>query len=64
MIKLKYGGKGEILPVEVKCPSDEFENTIRAYGVINACEWFGYSSEDDFTLETIRILCRRSGIKI
>ena len=40
MTKIPYGSPGDIPPVEVKCKADEFENYIREFGVVNACEWF------------------------
>lgn len=39
MTKIPYGSPGEIPPVEVKCKANEFENYIREFGVVNACEW-------------------------
>lgn len=51
------GGLPEELPsVEVNCPCDEFENAIRKFGIINACEWFGHLSDSEFTKETIQHL--------
>jgi hypothetical protein len=63
MTKIPYGSHGEIPPVEVKCKADDFENCIREFGVVNACEWFGYSSDSEFTKETIKLLLERSGIE-
>jgi hypothetical protein len=54
------GGPGDIPPVEVKCKMDEFENHIRAIGVVAACEWFGHERHSEFTLETIHALIERS----
>ena len=54
------GGPGDLDKVPEKCPNDVFENQIREYGVIGACEWFGYDSKSEFTVETIRILKERS----
>jgi hypothetical protein len=59
---MKYGGKDEIPQCEVKCPADIFENEIRTIGVEFACEWFGHNADSDFTKETIKTLCERSGI--
>jgi len=59
---MKYGNANEIPPCEVKCKADIFENAIREIGVAFACEWFGYSADSEFTKETIRVLCERSGI--
>lgn len=60
MTKIPYGGANEIPPVEVKVPCDEFENTIRKFGVVFVCEWMGYSADSEFTKETIEILRERS----
>lgn len=49
-----------IPPVDETCPNDVFENAIRAFGPVAACEWFGYSSDSDFTKETVRVLRERS----
>lgn len=57
-----FGDPGKIPPVEIKCKMDVFENAIREIGVINACEWFGHSSDSEFTKETIEILMERSRI--
>ena len=54
------GGAGDIPPVEVKCPADEFENVIRHFGVVNACEWFGHDRDSEFTKETIEYLLKSS----
>jgi hypothetical protein len=45
--------------VEEKCGSDVFENAIRRFGVVNACEWFGHPPRSDFTEQTIKILNER-----
>lgn len=58
--QIKDGGPGAISPVPVQVPADAWENTIRAYGVVNACEWFGHAFDSEFTAETIRILRERS----
>jgi len=42
--------------VKETCPNDVFENAIRTYGIVAACEWFGYSSDSEFTKETIKLL--------
>lgn len=60
MSKIKDGSPGEIPPVPVRVPNDEWENTIRSYGVVSACEWFGYAYDSEFTAETISILRARS----
>lgn len=63
MTKIPYGSPNEIPLVEVKCKADEFENYIREFGVVNACEWFGHSSDSEFTKETIEVLLGRSGLE-
>lgn len=60
MTTIKDGGPGDISPVPVNVPNDAWENTIRAYGVVSACEWFGYSSDSQFTAETINHLRTQS----
>ena len=40
-------------------PNDVFENAIRKYGVVSACEWFGHQSDSEFTQETIAELNER-----
>jgi hypothetical protein len=59
----EYGLPKAIPPVEVKCFADVFENMIREFGVVNACEWFGHQSDSEFTKETIAVLLERSGLK-
>jgi hypothetical protein len=54
--KIKGGGPGEIPEVTVLTMVDEFENAVRKFGAVNACEWFGYPSESEFTADTIRHL--------
>jgi len=44
---------GGFSPVEVKCLNDAWENAIRSYGIINACEWFGWSRDSDIVGETL-----------
>jgi hypothetical protein len=60
---MKYGAANEIPPVEVFCPDDEFNNAIRKFGVVAACEWFGHEHDSKFTQETIDLLCKRSGVR-
>jgi len=60
MSEIENGGPGEIPPVREKTPMDIFENAIRAIGVVNACEWFGYCDDSAFTRETIEVLIERS----
>lgn len=45
--------------VPERTTGDRFENAIRQFGIVSACEWFGHSSDSDFTKETIRILSER-----
>jgi len=47
-------------PVRENVPSDVWENAIRKYGIIAACEWFGYPSDSEFTKYTIKVLAERS----
>lgn len=61
---MEYGGKNEIPQVEVKVQADVFENAIREIGVEFACEWFGHNADSDFTKESIKTLCERSGIEL
>lgn len=49
----------DALPVEFATTGARFEQAIRDYGVVNACEWFGYRKDDEFTAETIRVLDER-----
>lgn len=62
MHRIPHGGPGEIPPVEERVPADRFENSIRAFGVVAACEWFGHAADSEFTADTIRELRLRSGI--
>jgi len=39
---------------------DRFENAIREFGVVNACEWFGHRADSEFTKESIRVLAERA----
>lgn len=47
-------------PVQENVPNDAWENAIRKYGIINACEWFGYSPDSEFTKETIEWLSEKN----
>ena len=49
----------EIKLVEELIPNDVFENAIRVFGVVAACEWFGHISSSEFTKETIKVLNER-----
>ena len=46
--------------VDERTPGDRFENAIREYGVVAACEWFGHRADSEFTKETAQILAERS----
>ena len=46
--------------VEEHCANDVFENAIRTYGVVTACEWFGHSSDSEFTMDTVEHLRKQS----
>lgn len=63
MTKIPCGSPNEIPQVGVACPNDEFESVLRRFGVVNACEWFGWDSDSEFTRETIEYLLQRSGIE-
>jgi len=58
----EYGKADAIPQADVECPADEFENVVRTMGVAFCCEWFGQN--DDFAIETIQVLCDRSGINL
>jgi hypothetical protein len=60
MSRFTDGAPGDLTPVKVNCPNDHWENTIREYGVIAACEWFGHEPGSVFTFETIALLRKRS----
>lgn len=60
MSEFEKSGPGEIPPVRERTPMEVFENAIRAIGVANACEWFGHSTDSEFTRETIEVLIERS----
>jgi len=42
-----------------KTPMERFEQEIMKVGVIAACQWFGHSSDSEFTAETIEVLNER-----
>ena len=44
-------------------PMDRFEGAIREVGTVAACEWFGHTSDSEFTQETIRVLNERAATK-
>lgn len=35
---------------------EEFEDAIRKFGIVNTCEYFGYSKDDEFTLTLLKDL--------
>lgn len=41
-------------------PCETFENAIRSFGIVAACEWFGYQSNSEFTAETVCALAAES----
>lgn len=49
--------------VKVAVPADEFENAIRRFGVVAACEWFDHGPDSEFTKETIHVLEQRANGK-
>jgi hypothetical protein len=59
MSKIKDGGPGELPAVPVNCPADKWDNDIREFGVVAACEWFGHAPDSQFTKETIEVLRAR-----
>lgn len=48
-----------IARVPERTPSDRFENAIREFGIVAACEWFGHRYDSEFTQETERVLADR-----
>ncbi|MDN7894527.1 hypothetical protein QZM93_38665 [Burkholderia cepacia] len=60
MSAIKNGGAGEIPLVPENTTGDAFENAIRSFGVVAACEWFGYAPDSEFTRITIATLLERS----
>lgn len=50
----------EVVLVPVRTTGDKFENAIREYGIVNACEWFGHAPDSEFTKETIKVLAERA----
>ena len=60
---MEFGNPGEIADVVAKNTGDEFENAIRKYGAVAACEWFGFVSDSDFTKDTILVLIARSNAR-
>lgn len=58
--QIKDGGRDEIPSVRERCDADRWDNTIRAYGVVEACQWFGHEPDSEFTAFTIQVLRERS----
>ena len=50
---------GGWVAVPERTTGDAFENAIRRYGVVAACEWFGHAHDSEFTKETQRVLDER-----
>lgn len=50
---------GGWVAVPERTTGDAFENAIRRYGVVAACEWFGHAPHSEFTQETQRVLDER-----
>lgn len=46
-----------------KTTGEEFEDAIRQFGVVPACEWFGHMADSEFTEETTRVLYERARSK-
>lgn len=63
MAKIKFGWHHEIHKIEPETPCDVFENAIRDYGVVTACEWFGHVYDSEFTKKTIDVLLERSNAR-
>ena len=62
MSKVLDGNPGDLPPVDAMTPAERFDNAIREFGVVNACEWFGHHSTSEFTKETVDILRSRKGL--
>lgn len=56
----KKGEPNAFAQVEENTSGDVFENAIRTFGVVNACEWFGHRSDSEFTKETIALFVDRA----
>ena len=59
-VTIENGGPGQIPPTKENVFADIWENTIRRYGVVNACEWFGHAPDSDFTRDTIHVPMERT----
>lgn len=51
---------GKLERVVERTTGDRFENAVREFGVVNACEWFGHAADSEFTKETVRLLIERA----
>jgi hypothetical protein len=60
MNSIKNGGPREIQRVPEHTTADVFENAIRTFGVVAACEWFGHAPESEFTRDTVAALMERA----
>jgi pimeloyl-ACP methyl ester carboxylesterase len=60
----KNGAPGDLPPVPVNVPDDAWDNVIRAYGIANACEWFGHDRGSEFTADTIKTLEERNAAAV
>ena len=56
----KYGHPGAIPRAAEIVPADRWDNIIREWGAVYACEWFGYHADSRFTEETVQTLLERS----
>jgi len=52
-------GRGPVPLVEERTSGDSFENAIRKFGVVAACEWFGHRADSEFTKEAEIVLEER-----
>lgn len=63
MSTLRDSGPGDLPPVDVQTTGQRFENAIREYGIVNACEWFGHAPDSGFTQDTISDLRGKQGLR-
>jgi len=61
-VVLAYGKPGAIPPVEERFEADRWDNIVREWGVVYACEWFGYAPESPMVEFITRQLMERSGL--
>lgn len=50
---------GALPQVSAKTGSEDFENAIRRFGIGNACEYFGYEFDGQFSQDTLAWLKHR-----